>query len=145
MSKNIHLTSFGEVWETFVSHIRDAFLLDSRALSAPALCCLERVLRAAAAVPEDAEALRPSLVEIWEKTWVKCKEMSAVVVRRASVAAHQVHTPAPFTQESLVGFVDVQCVRSISGTLDGAEWPLQRISIMAILKGWLFSPRSVAC
>jgi hypothetical protein len=40
VSKNIHLPSFGEVWETFVSHIRDAFLLDSRAVSAPALRCL---------------------------------------------------------------------------------------------------------
>ncbi|KAF8495958.1 hypothetical protein F5888DRAFT_1840469 [Russula emetica] len=39
-------SSFGAVWETFrvVTHIRDAFLLDSRAVSTPALCCLERVL-----------------------------------------------------------------------------------------------------
>jgi hypothetical protein len=140
VSKIIHLPSFGAVWETFVTHIRDAFLLDSRAVSAPALRCLERALRAAAAVPSDAEDLRPSLVEIWGKTWVKCEEMGAVVVRRASVALQHVHTPAPFTQESLVVFVDViKCVRSISRTLDGAEWPLQRIStLMAILKGELF-------
>ena len=146
VSKIIHLPSFGAVWETFVTHIRDAFLLDSRAVSAPALRCLERVLKAAAAVPSDAEALRPSLVEIWEKTWVKCDEMGAVVVRRASVAAQQVHAPAPFTQESLVVFVDViKCVRSISRTLDGAEWPLQRISsLMAILKGELFVSFPVA-
>ena len=145
VSKIIHLPSFGAVWETFVTHIRDAFLLDSRAVSAPALRCLERALRAAADVPSDAEALRPSLVEIWEKTWVKCEEMGAVVVRRASVAAQHVHTPAPFTQESLVVFVDViKCVRSISRTLDGAEWPLQRIStLMAILKGELFVSPSV--
>jgi hypothetical protein len=40
MSRIIHLPSFGSVWETFVTHIRDAFLLDSRAVSAPALPCL---------------------------------------------------------------------------------------------------------
>ncbi len=142
MSKIIHLSSFGEVWETLVTHIRDAFLLDSRAVSAPALRCLERALKAAAtvAVPSDAEALRSSMVEIWEKTWVKCEEIGAVVVRRASVAAQYVHAPAPFTQESLVVFVDViKCVRSISRTLDGVEWPLQRIStLMTILKGVFF-------
>ena len=101
--------SFCAVWETFVTYIREAFLLDSRAVSAPALRCLERALKAAAtaAVPSDAAALRSSLVEIWEKTWVKCEEMGAVVVRRASVVAQHVHGPAPFTQESLVVFVDV--------------------------------------
>jgi len=138
----VHLSPFGAVWETLVTHIRDAFLLDSRAVSAPALRCLERALKAAAtvAVPSDAEALRSSMVEIWEKTWVKCEEIGAVVVRRASVAAQYVHAPAPFTQESLVVFVDViKCVRSISRTLDGVEWPLQRIStLMTILKGVFF-------
>jgi hypothetical protein len=77
MSKIIHWPSFNTVWETFVTYIRNVFLLDSRAVSAPALRCLERTLKAAAtvAVPSDAEALRCSLVGIWEKTWVKCKEM----------------------------------------------------------------------
>ena len=44
---------------------------------------------------------------------------------------------ALFTQESLVVFVDViKSVRSISRKLDGAEWPLERVStLMAILKG----------
>jgi hypothetical protein len=69
MLKIIHLPSFGEVWETFVTHIRVALLLDSRTVSAPALRCLEHARKAAAtvAVPSDAEALRPSLVEIREK------------------------------------------------------------------------------
>jgi hypothetical protein len=45
----------------------------------------------------------------------------------------------PFTQESLVVFVDViKCVRGTSRTLDGAVWPLQRTStLMATLKGEL--------
>jgi len=140
VSKIMHLPSFAAAWETFVSHIRDAFLLDGRAVSAPALRCLERALKAAAAaVPStDAEAgLRSSLVEIWEKTWAKCEEMGAVIVRRASAAAQHVGSPPPFTQESLVVFVDViKSVRSISRTLDGAEWPLERVStLMTILKG----------
>jgi hypothetical protein len=54
-------------------------------------------------------------VGIWEKAWVKCEETGAAVVRHASVVAQYVHAPAPFTQESLVAFVDViKCVRSIS-------------------------------
>jgi len=145
VSKIIRLSSFGASWETFVTHIRDAFLLDSRAISAPALRYIERGLKAAASVAAasaDVEALRPSLVEIWERTWASCEEMGAVVIRRASAAAQHVHSSAPFTQESLVVFVDViKRVRSISRALDRAGWPLQRISkLMAILKGELFDP-----
>ena len=62
-----------------------------------------------------------SLVEIWEKTWVKCEEIDAVMVQRASVVAQHVHAPALFTQE---------WVRSISRTLDGAEWPSQHVSTL---------------
>jgi len=86
----------------------------------------------------DAEkGFRRSLVEIWEKTWAKCEEMGAVVVRRASATAQHVDSPAPFTQESLVVFVDgIKCVRSIGWALDGSEWPLGRISaLMTIMKG----------
>jgi hypothetical protein len=51
----IHLPSFGAVRGTLITHIRDAFLLDSRAVNAPAFRCLERALKAAAtgAVPSD--------------------------------------------------------------------------------------------
>ncbi|KAH9169937.1 hypothetical protein EDB89DRAFT_1853941 [Lactarius sanguifluus] len=141
LSKIIHLPSFAAAWETFVTHIRDAFLLDSRAVSAPALRCLERALKAAAAAaPSDALGLRQSLAEIWEKTWAKCDEMGTVVVRRANASAQH----APFTQESLVAFVDViKCVRGISRTLDAVEWPLSRIAtLMTILKGVLTYPNS---
>jgi hypothetical protein len=79
---------------------------------------------------------------IWEKTWARCEEMGAVIVRRASAAARRVESPAPFTQESLVVFVDViKSVRGIGRTLDGAEWPLKRIAtLMTILKGELVVP-----
>jgi hypothetical protein len=153
VSKIMRLSSFAAAWDTFVTHIRDAFLLDGRAVSAPALRCLERALKAAALASAAAAAdggapqdLRPGLVEIWEKTWARCEEMGAVVVRRARVAAamQRADFPAPFTQESLVVFVDViKCVRGIGRTLDGAEWPLERIStLMTILKGELvrFTP-----
>ena len=47
------------------SRIHDTFLLDSRAVSAPALRCLERAEAAAiVAVPSHVESLRSSLVEI---------------------------------------------------------------------------------
>ncbi|KAI0300723.1 hypothetical protein B0F90DRAFT_1722805 [Multifurca ochricompacta] len=147
VSKIIHLPSFSKAWETFVTHIRDAFLLDSRTVSAPALRCLERALKAAMATSGadtgDAALLRASLGDIWEKTWTKCEEIGALVVQRASSTSASSAT-APFTQESLVAFVDViKCVRSISRTLEGAEWPLKRIStLMAILKGVLTYPDS---
>jgi hypothetical protein len=94
-------------------------------------CTVLNPLMAPAAVPSAAEEPRPSLVEIWEKTRLKCEEVGAVVGR---FAAQQ-----PFTQESLVVFVDViKRVRGTSRTLDGAVWPLQRIStLMATLKGEL--------
>jgi C-terminal region of Mon2 protein len=142
VSKIIQLPSFVAAWETFVTHIRDAFLLDSRAVSAPALRCLERALKAAAVAAavssSDAEhSLRPALVELWEKSWAKCEEIGAVIVRRASAAGQFSDVPAPFTQESLVAFVDViKFVRGISRTLEGVEWPLERVStLMTILKG----------
>jgi len=63
VSKIMHLPSFAAAWETFVTPIRDAFLLDGHAVSAPALRCLERALKAAAPGPStDAEeGLGPSL------------------------------------------------------------------------------------
>jgi len=57
------------VRQTFVTHIRDAFLRDGRAVSAPELRCLERALKVAAgcAPLTDAEDdIEPSLVDIRE-------------------------------------------------------------------------------
>ena len=104
MSKNIHLPSFGEVWETCVSHIRDAFSLDSCAVSAPALRCFKRALRAAAAVQEDAEA---ASAVVGGDLGKDVGQVQGGGRGGGSLAAQQVHAQAPFTQESLVGFVDV--------------------------------------
>jgi len=61
--------SFAAAWETFVTHIQDAFLLDERAVSAPALRCLERALKAvvAAMLSADAEeGLRSSFGDLFK-------------------------------------------------------------------------------
>ena len=90
VSKTIHLLSFAAARETFVTHIRDALLLDSRSVSAPAPCLPERAPKATTAAPSDAERLRQSLAEIWEKTtWAKCDDMGAVIMRRASAAVYR--------------------------------------------------------
>jgi hypothetical protein len=87
-------------------------------------------------------SLRPCLEEIWEEKQVKCEEMGAVVVRRASAASATValqHADlpraAPFTLECLAVFVDVVKPVNIGRTLDGAESPLHHIStFVTVLK-----------
>lgn len=139
VSKIMRLESFPKAWDTFVMHIRDSFLLDSRIISAPALRCLEKALKASIAGAAE-EALRPQVVEAWEKAWTVCDEMGEVVVKRASgstVRAEVGGVHKTFTQESLVSFVDVVlATRSVSRTIEDAEWPLDRLSrLMVILKG----------
>ncbi|KAI0048499.1 hypothetical protein FA95DRAFT_1517415 [Auriscalpium vulgare] len=135
VSKIMHLASFGRVWETFVEHIRDAFLLDSRAISAPALRCLEKALRASVA----AEAALVPATAVWERAWQAADEMGETVVRRANAAGGQAQLHVPFTQESLVAYVDVvRSIRTVSLAVENAEWPLDRIArLMSILKGKL--------
>jgi len=56
-------------WETFVTHIRDVFLLDKRAISTPVLRCLEHALKAvvAAMLLADAEeGLRSSFGDLFK-------------------------------------------------------------------------------
>ena len=48
VSKFMHPPSFTTAWETFLTDIRVAFLLDGCAVSAPELRCLKRALKAAA-------------------------------------------------------------------------------------------------
>jgi hypothetical protein len=108
MEKIMQLTSFATAWDMFVMHIRDTFLLDGRTVSAPALCCLNRALKAATATATaavDDDGLWGSLVVVWEKMWAWCKEMGTVIVWCVSAAQCE-ELPVQFTQDKLVMFVD---------------------------------------
>jgi hypothetical protein len=108
VEKIMRLTFFTTAWDMFVMHICNMFLLDGHAVSAPALRCLNRALKATAATAAaavDDDGLRGSLVVVWENMWAWCKEMGAVIMWRASATQHE-ESPVPFTQDKLVVFVD---------------------------------------
>ena len=108
MEKIMQLTSFATAWDMFVMHICNAFLLDRRAVSAPALRCLNRALKATTATAiaaVDDDSLRGSLVVVWEKMWAWCEEMGTVIVWCVSAAQCE-ESPVQFTQDKLVMFVD---------------------------------------
>ncbi|KAJ7102802.1 hypothetical protein C8R44DRAFT_682224 [Mycena epipterygia] len=143
-SKIIHLDSFVKAWDVFVNHIQDTVLLDNRSISPPALRCLEKAVKASSSASAEVQA---KVTEIWERVWTMADSVGNAILRRgnavhAHAAADSPHKP--FTQESLVAFLDVlRCTRSTSRTLDGAEWPLERLTrLMAILKGILTYPSS---
>ncbi|KAJ7752413.1 hypothetical protein DFH07DRAFT_520905 [Mycena maculata] len=144
-SKIIHLDSFVSAWDVFVNHIQDTVLLDNRSISPPALRCLEKAVRASSNASSDVQI---KVTEIWERVWKMCDSVSDAIVRRGNAVTLNAAAPEsphkPFTQESLVAFLDViRCTRSTSRTLDGAEWPLERLTrLMAILKGILTYPNS---
>ncbi|KAJ7187153.1 hypothetical protein C8R46DRAFT_1172029 [Mycena filopes] len=144
-SKIIHLESFVKAWDVFVNHIQDTVLLDNRTISPPALRSLEKAVKASSGASAD---LKPKVTEIWERVWTMSDSVGDAILRRGNAAASHAADPdsphKPFTQDSLVAFLDViRCTRSISRALDGAEWPLERLTrLMAILKGVLTYPNS---
>ncbi|KAJ7472175.1 hypothetical protein FB451DRAFT_1351838 [Mycena latifolia] len=140
-SKIIHLESFVKAWDVFVNHIQDTVLLDNRSISPPALRCLEKAVKASSAASADVKA---KVTEIWERVWKMADSVGDAILRRASEAGVAESPHKPFTQESLVAFLDViRCTRNTSRTLDGIEWPLERLTrLMAILKGILTYPSS---
>jgi hypothetical protein len=84
------------------------------------------------------ESLKPKVTESWERVWQACDRVGAAVMERTTeLRVDGVQPFKPFTQESLVALVDViRCTRSVSRQIDGAEWPLERLTrLMAILKG----------
>ncbi|THU96822.1 hypothetical protein K435DRAFT_722517 [Dendrothele bispora CBS 962.96] len=143
-SKIIHLESFSKAWEVFVMHIQESVLLDNRTISYPALRCLEKAVKASStSVPE----LNSRVGEIWQKVWEMVDYVGEAVLKKNLTQLGVVGEsalPKPFTQETLVAFVDViQCTRNISRAIEGAEWPLDRLTrLMAILKGVLTYPNS---
>jgi C-terminal region of Mon2 protein len=140
--KIMRLNSFTKTWDVFVSHIQDVVLLDSRTISAPALRCLEKAIKASSVAGFD---LKPRVGEVWERVWKTCEQIGDAIVQRpvpespVNQSAGSRRTQRPFTQESLVAFVDViRCTRGVSRNIDGVEWPLDRLTrLMAILKGTL--------
>ncbi|TFK71822.1 hypothetical protein BDN72DRAFT_409999 [Pluteus cervinus] len=148
----MHMESFEKAWDVFVDHITESVLLDNRPISAPALRCLEKAIKAAIPAvspsPGAPEELHPKISALWQRVWVAIDTLGSAILKRASGAPPsptvQNNPHKAFTQESLVAFVDViLSTRVISKKLDGGEWPLERLTrLMAILKGVLTYPNS---
>ena len=137
VSRIMTLESFPTAWEMFVRHIQDSVLLDNRPISAPALRCLEKSIKASSAARDEAK-LR--IDGVHAQVWGLIDALGNAVLRRAEEPSPSETTPrSPFTQESLIAFVNViQCTRSVSRSAEGEEWQLERLTrLMAILKGKL--------
>jgi hypothetical protein len=137
--KIMHLSSFHRAWDVFVNHIQDSVIQDNRTISAPALQCLEKAVKASASAELE---LKPKVIEAKERVWQACDQIGGAVLQRQAIQPPLSPTgissiQKPFTQESLVAYVDViRSTRNVSRTLEGCEWQLDRLTrLMAILKG----------
>ncbi|CAL1702898.1 unnamed protein product [Somion occarium] len=144
-SKIIYLDTFENAWKTFVGHIKDSWLNDSPVISASAVRCLEKAVKAlGSAEPE----LKDSVINALEVVWQACDEMGQAVVKKQLVTPLSTpdsqSLPRVYTQESLMAFVDaIRCTRTVFRTFDDHEWSLERLSrMMAILKDVLTYPHS---
>lgn len=140
--KIVRLDTFLDAWDVFVSHIQTTVLQDSRSNTASALRCLEKGVRSMdASVPE----LKEKLQHARERTWRAWEHIGLAVVRKTTLPESEGGQPVdPFTQESLVAFVDlVRATRQLSRQLDDSEWSLDRLTqLVTILKGVLTYPNS---
>ena len=132
-SKIMHLDSFEQAWKGFVGRIEDSWLNDNRSISAPALRCLDKAVKALAAADEET---RPQASEALEVVWSACDRMGDAVVKQPA-APEGGAPPKPFTQESLMTFVDViRSTRAAYKEFEQHEWSLERITrLMSVLKG----------
>ena len=131
--KIMQLDSFSKAWDVLVTHIQDTVLLDNRAVTAPALRCLEKAVKVSPSLD-----LPPIVSEVLLRVWQAIDVLGgAVLQRRGSSSPMTEGIHQPFTQESLVAFVDViQCTRQASRAIDDYEWTLERLTrLMAILRG----------
>ncbi|KAF8057511.1 hypothetical protein FPV67DRAFT_1527758 [Lyophyllum atratum] len=141
--KIMQLESFSKAWDVFVTHIQDSVLLDSRVISAPALRCLEKAVKVSPTLD-----LPPIVSEVLERVWQTIDVLGGAVIRRSGsqtpTTGDESRSHPPFTQESLVAFVDVvQSTRKAGRAINGHEWSLERLTrLMAILKGVLTYPNS---
>lgn len=149
----IKLGSFVKAWNVFVGHVQDAVLYDNRPVSAPALRSLEKAIKAVSVVEGDE---RVKVKEALSRVWEAINVLGDAVVKNGGGANMNPETPTsattttasanlrPFTQESLVAFVDtIQSARMTSRALTGSEWDIERLTrLVAILKGVLTYPGS---
>ncbi|OCH93573.1 hypothetical protein OBBRIDRAFT_885401 [Obba rivulosa] len=140
-TKIMQLDSFEKAWDVFVGHVQDSWLNDSRTISASALRCLEKAIKACADAPDDS---RERALQALERVWKACDEMGDAVLAklpRTSAASPGAGGPkvSPFTQESLMAFVDVvRSTRSVNRKFEDKEWSIERLQrLMVILKGVL--------
>ena len=138
VSKIMHLSTFPDAWKVFVAHIQDTVLLDRRPLSTPALQCLDKAIGSLSEATD--EATEPRVAQALECAWQAWDDIGGAVLQAGTshfsppvVAGLQ----RPFTQESLVAFLDVvRTMRRMSWQHTRTEWPLARLTrLMEILKG----------
>ncbi|TFY62206.1 hypothetical protein EVJ58_g4016 [Rhodofomes roseus] len=135
LTKIMPLESFLKAWDVFVGHIQTSWRNDSRLVTATALRCLDKSINALATGEGD---LAGKTKEALATVWRACDEMGALVATRDASQQAKLHSN-PFTQESLMAFVDViRSTRSVGRNVERHEWSLERLErLMSILKGVL--------
>ncbi|KAI0933226.1 hypothetical protein AcV7_004756 [Taiwanofungus camphoratus] len=141
-TKIMRLESFAKAWDVFVNHIQDSWINDNRNISTTALRCLDKAVKACAHAED---GLKNSTIQALERAWGACNEMGGMILERRSLIAltklsgENESLIKPFTQESLMTFVDViRSIRSVDKGFSGTEWSLERLSrLMSIIKGVL--------
>jgi hypothetical protein len=145
-SKILRLQDFNKAWDVFLAHVQEAVLVDNRSVTAPALRCLDSALQAAKDVKEPPLQERRSYVS--SRAWMACEYIGEVIIRdgsnRSPVASPGEGPLMPYSQESLVAFIDVlRSARKNDEAVADGEWPLDKLSsLLAILKGVLAYPKS---
>ena len=136
----MRLHSFSRAWDIFLEHIQDSWLNDHRSITATALRCLEKAVKACTAADS---SLRSQTLEALDKTWIACDTMGAGIVKADSLSPNSQSQESdtipikPYTQECFVALVDViRSAKSASRDLEQAEWSLEKLArLMSILKG----------
>ena len=135
VAKIMLLDSFTKAWDVFVGHIEEAVVIDDRSVSAPALRCLEKGIKAFSGAEG---VLRVRVVESLERVWKAIDVLGTSATKKYTSQVDLENSPSqPYTQESLVAYVDmIQAARKTGRTMDGKEWDLVRLTrMMEILKG----------
>jgi hypothetical protein len=138
VDKIMLLDSYPKAWDVFMGHVEEAIMLDNRIISAPAFRCLEKGIKAFLTAEG---VLKVRVSESLERVWTATDKLGSAATKRYVSQEDMESSPhQPFTQESLVAFVDViQSARKISKGIDQKEWGIERLTrLMAILKGKVF-------